>query len=39
MVIYLNSKIVSDVTIDIIIDGRFPNNFNIPWKSQPMDKM
>jgi len=30
MVIYLNSKVVSDVTIDIIIDGRFRNNFNIP---------
>jgi len=29
MVIYLNSKVVSDVTIDIIIDGRFRNNFNI----------
>jgi len=38
--IYLNFKEVSDVTIDVIIDGHFCSNIsNIPQKSQQMDKM
>lgn len=39
MIIYLNSEVFSDVTIDIVIDGHFRNNFNISQKSQRMDKM
>jgi len=39
MIIYLNFGVVSDATIDIVIDGHFRNNFNILQKSQRMDKM